>query len=123
MPKPFHHPLLDQITLDGILHALSDPIRRQIVARLLETKTLNCSKSCSVLPPSTISFHFRILREAGLIYSVKNGTSVESSLRLKDIEARFPRLLRAILKHHVMFNPCDGVPQAKKNQKPKSKRA
>jgi DNA-binding transcriptional ArsR family regulator len=116
MTKPFHHPLPEQITLTGILHALSDPIRRQIVMRLLESKTLSCSGACTVLPPSTLSFHCRVLRESGLVHSQKNGTSVENTLRRKDIEGRFPGLLRAILKHHqsITIAPPPATAKAKK---------
>lgn len=102
------------MTLTGILHALSDPIRRQIVMRLMETKCLNCNKSCKALSPSTLSFHFRVLREAGLVYSEKNGTSVDSSLRRKDVEVRFPGLLRAIMKHHESLEDKPAAKQKKK---------
>lgn len=114
MAKPFHHPAVGQLTLTGILHALSDPIRRQIVMRLMETKCLNCNKSCTALSPSTLSFHFRVLREAGLVYSEKNGTSVDSTLRRKDVESRFPGLLRAVMKHH---EPLEDVPAPKRKKK------
>lgn len=102
MSKSFYHPTLEQINLDRVLHALSDPLRRQIVMRLLEepSSTLSCNKACSIVAPSTLSFHIRILREAGLIYSEKNGTEVQSSVRTKDLEKRFPKLLRTIIKYH-----------------------
>lgn len=82
------------------MHALSDPIRRQIVAYLIDAPSLSCSKSCKVLAPSTLSFHFRVLRESGLVYSEKNGTEVRNTLRLKELEKRFPKLLRTIIKYH-----------------------
>ena len=105
MSKTFHHPTLEQISLDRVLHALSDPLRRQMVVRLLEAPkaTLSCNKACSVVAPSTLSFHFRILREAGLIECEKNGTEVRSTLRIKDLETRFPKLLRTIIKYHEPF--------------------
>ena len=55
MARPFHHPAEADITLDGILHALSDGTRRAIVARLIAQGGLNCGQSCGDLPPSTRS--------------------------------------------------------------------
>jgi hypothetical protein len=35
MVRAFHHPAADDITLDGLLYALADPTRRDIVTRLI----------------------------------------------------------------------------------------
>ena len=51
-------------------------------------------------PPSTISFHHRVLREAGLIWSEKRGVQVINRVRAEDLEARFPGLLDLIIRHH-----------------------
>ncbi len=40
---------------------------------------------------STLSHHFRILREAGLIRTAKRGVENRNSLRLDDVNERFPR--------------------------------
>ncbi|HTU11928.1 MAG TPA: metalloregulator ArsR/SmtB family transcription factor [Allosphingosinicella sp.] len=98
MARPFHHPAADAISLDAILHALADPQRRAIVARLIETGGMNCGAACDgALPPSTISHHHRILREAGLIRSEKKGIEVINTVRDAELETRFPGLLSAIL--------------------------
>ena len=91
------HPGVDDITLDGILHALADPVRRNIVKALKDGQALNCSKTCDKLAPSTISFHYKILREAGLIRSEKKGVEVLNTLRCDEVERKFPGLLPAIL--------------------------
>ena len=101
MARPFHHPDTRDLTIDGVLHALSDAVRRDIVSRLLCGKGMNCSQSCTDLPPSTVSFHHRILREAGLIRSEKVGVEVINTLRRTDLDARFPGLLDAVLRHHA----------------------
>jgi DNA-binding transcriptional ArsR family regulator len=104
--KSFHHPTVDQISLDRVLHALSDPLRREIVARLIDAPMVNCRTTGCNIAPSTLSFHYRILREAGLVYSEKNGTEVLNTLRLKDVDKRFPRLVRNIIKYHdPLFTP------------------
>ncbi|RZA07090.1 MAG: ArsR family transcriptional regulator [Proteobacteria bacterium] len=101
MARAFLHPARKEITIDGVLHALADPVRRGIVAKLLacDDDGLSCKAACD-LPPSSISFHHKILREAGLIRSKKIGVEVMNSLRREDLEKRFPGLLESILQHH-----------------------
>ena len=102
MPRPFQHPAVKDITLDGLLHALSDPERRNIVAKLMSCDGMSCNKACVDLPPSTISFHHKILREAGLIRSEKKGVEVISTLRKADIDKRFPGVLEAVFRNHKL---------------------
>lgn len=97
MGRSFHHPTVRDIDIDGVLHALADPMRRKIVAKLTNCEGMSCSKACVNLPPSTISFHHKILRDAGLIRSEKKGVEVINSLRRVDIDKRFPGLLDAVL--------------------------
>ncbi len=97
----FVHPSKDDLTLTAVLAALSDPVRLRIVQGMLEEKgCMSCSKAspCPSIPKSTISYHFRVLREAGLIRTVKKGVEHQNTLRLDDINARFPGLLKTILK-------------------------
>lgn len=101
MARAFSHPSAKDITIDGILYALSDPIRRTIVAKLMASAGQNCAATCSIdLSPSTISFHHKILRENGLIHSEKIGIEVVNSVRADELEKRFPGLLTSILQHH-----------------------
>jgi len=100
MARPLQHPDADAIGLDGILHALADPVRRSIVGKLIAQGEMNCGDTCDDLAPSTISHHHRILRESGLIRSEKRGVAVVNSVRQAEIDARFPGLLAAILQPH-----------------------
>lgn len=97
----FVHPTLKQITLPGVLSALADPIRLLIVKTLLEQDgCLNCRKSARcTISKSTLSNHFRILREAGLVRTAKKGVENLNTVRVDDIEAKFPGLLASILGH------------------------
>ncbi|CAN5138653.1 helix-turn-helix domain-containing protein [soil metagenome] len=97
MARPIQHPAARDLTLDAILHALSDPIRRKIVRKLMSSDGLNCAGACDALPPSTISFHHNVLREAGIIRSEKKGVSVINRLRRDDLDSRFPGLIDSIL--------------------------
>lgn len=92
---------MKDLTIDGLLYALSDPIRREIIAKLASCDSMSCAKSCAVgLSPSTVSFHHRILRENGLIKSEKVGVTVVNTLRKSELDKKFPGLLDSILKHH-----------------------
>ncbi|MGP9812118.1 ArsR/SmtB family transcription factor [Rhodopseudomonas sp. NSM] len=98
----FVHPARDDITLEGVLGALSDPMRLRIVRALLqEGDCLSCTAAapCPEMAKSTLSNHFRVLREAGLIQTTKKGVENRNIVRDADINARFPGLLKAILKH------------------------
>jgi DNA-binding transcriptional ArsR family regulator len=96
----FVHPQRDDITLAGVLAALADPMRLRIVKSLLQR---NDCMSCTAATPvpgmakSTLSNHFRILREAGLIQTSKKGVEHRNVVREADINARFPKLLKTIL--------------------------
>jgi len=98
----FVHPATKDITLEGVLGALSDPTRLKILRKLLERRTgaLSCSGAapCDSMPKSTLSHHFRVLREAGLICTTKRGVEHLNSARWDDVNKRFPGLLEAILK-------------------------
>ena len=101
--RPLIHPSIDDITLEGILHALSDPVRRSIYAELAGCgDAASCSTLGKVIdrdiPKSTLSQHFRALREAGLVRSERSGVEMLSRTRCREIEQRFPGLLPAILK-------------------------
>lgn len=104
MARSFSHPSMKDISIDGVLHALSDPLRRDMVLRILNCENkagLSCSKaSCTELSPSTISFHHKILRESGIIRSEKVGVEVINAVRLEELNKRFPGLLENILGHH-----------------------
>jgi len=97
----FVHPSKDEITLAGVLGALSDPMRLRILKILLRKDgSMSCSEAapCPDMAKSTLSNHFRILREAGLIRTTKKGVENLNTLREDDINARFPGLLKLILK-------------------------
>jgi DNA-binding transcriptional ArsR family regulator len=100
--RPLRHPGIESVTVADILHALADPTRLAIVSELREAESeMNCvetmSKAAVVLPKSTCSQHFQILREAGLIRCERKGVELSSRLRYRELEARFPGLLSAIL--------------------------
>ena len=104
--RPLSHPEANDITVEGILHALSDPLRVHIFAQITAA---SCPQTCSAflevsnkqVPKSTLSQHFKVLREAGLIRSERKGVEMHNTPRCEEIETRFPGLVSAIVKAHI----------------------
>jgi DNA-binding transcriptional ArsR family regulator len=103
--RPLVHPSTDDVTVESILHALSDPVRVQIFSEIAACKG---SQICSAflelndrtIPKSTLSQHFKALREAGLITSERRGVEMHNTSRCDEINAKFPGLLPAIMNAH-----------------------
>ena len=86
------------IDLATVLHALSDPVRLGIVVDLRASgDERRCGSFDAPVTKSTLTHHFRVLREAGLISQRQDGTARLSKLRSEDLETRFPGLLDAVL--------------------------
>jgi DNA-binding transcriptional ArsR family regulator len=119
--RPLFHPAPEDITLEGIFHALSDPVRVAIYAGIAASA---CSQNCSnflkvsekSIPKSTLSQHFKVLREAGLIRSERCGVEMHNTPRCQEIEKRFPGLMAAIVNAHKIQS------QGKAPRSPREKR-
>lgn len=96
-PTPLAHPRRDELDLLTVLHALSDPTRAQIV----QTLVAEPEKACGTFPvdvaASTLTHHFKVLREAGVIHQRQEGVRRWTTLRHDDLNDRFPGLLDAVL--------------------------
>ncbi len=91
------HPSTEQLSLPGVLYALSDPVRLEIVGMLHEQPELSCGRIEVPVSKSTLSHHLKVLREAGLTLTRAEGVQRFVSLRRNDVEARFPGLLGCVL--------------------------
>jgi DNA-binding transcriptional ArsR family regulator len=94
------HPESDEFDLLDILHALSDPTRMTIVQTLRATPERACGTFPVDVAPSTLTHHFRVLREAGVIRQREDGNRRWTALRGEDLETRFPGVLDAIVTAH-----------------------
>lgn len=92
------HPTLKKITLEQVLKALGDPVRISIVKQLLKSSENEMACGCFKysITKATFSHHMQILREAGVIQTVQEGTKRLTSLRKEDLQKRFPGLLDMI---------------------------
>ena len=105
--RPLIHPSVDDIRLEAILHALSDPVRVQIFKEIAgapgaQTCSAFSSVNDRVIPKSSLSQHFKVLREAGLIRSERQGVEMRNTSRCPEVEQRFPGLIAAILNAHAI---------------------
>jgi DNA-binding transcriptional ArsR family regulator len=98
VPTDIPHPARGSLDLAAVLHALSDPVRLEIVGGLADGTERTCGSFDVAVTKSTCTHHFRVLREAGVIRQRQQGTARLNSLRRDDLEARFPGLLGTILK-------------------------
>ncbi|MGP4001112.1 ArsR/SmtB family transcription factor [Streptomyces sp. 8N706] len=97
--RTLDHPTRDQIRLEHVLHALSDPMRLRIVRSLAEAdEELSCSAFALPVSKSTTTHHFRVLRESGVVGQTYRGTAKMSGLRRSDLDALFPGLLDHVLR-------------------------
>ncbi len=95
--RDLHHPRVDELSLPEVLHALSDPVRLEIVRALADLEERPCSSVEAKVAKSTLSHHFKVLREAGVTFTRANGTHRLVSLRMDDLEERFPGLISSVL--------------------------
>jgi DNA-binding transcriptional ArsR family regulator len=103
MPRPaqraaaLSHPETSDLELLDVLHALSDPTRMTIVQTLLADPERPCGTFPVTVAPSTLTHHFRVLRDAGVIHQREEGRRRWTSLRRADLETRFPGVLDTIV--------------------------
>ncbi|MFF2847881.1 ArsR/SmtB family transcription factor [Streptomyces sp. NPDC058001] len=92
------HPGREDIRLEGVLHALADPMRLRVVREIAEDGgVLSCSHFDLPVTKSTTTHHFRVLRESGVIQQTYQGTAKMNGLRRADLDALFPGLIDSVL--------------------------
>ena len=107
--KILSHPSIKDISVEGLLYALSDPTRVKIFSDIARS---DCSKICSdylgctetPLPKSTLSQHFKILREAGLIRSERRGKEMHNTSRCAEFKERFGPMVESIIDAYLKQN-------------------
>jgi DNA-binding transcriptional ArsR family regulator len=92
---PLAHPAMEDVSLAAVLQALADPVRLRLVALLLDGETRSCAPEVwdVEVHKSTLSHHYKVLREAGLTRTHVHGRTRSVELRRAELEERFPGLL------------------------------
>ena len=99
LPEPLPEPRVEELRLETVLGALSDPLRLTVVRKLLlerEEFDHPCGWFGIDRPKSTLTHHFKALREAGVLRQRQYGFERRSHVRIEDLEARFPGLLALV---------------------------
>ena len=95
--RDLYHPRIEDVEIENVLHALSDHVRLEIVRVLAEVEEIPCSSLDVAVSKSTMSHHFKVLRESGVTHTRANGTKRLVSLRERELEQRFPGLIASVL--------------------------
>ncbi len=92
-------PATDAIRMVEVLRALADPVRLEIIQRLAVTGEESCNAIGGDLDvhQTTLSHHYRVLREAGITWTTVKGRSRLVRLRRDDLDTLFPGLLDSVL--------------------------
>jgi DNA-binding transcriptional ArsR family regulator len=92
-------PTTDELDLVAVLHALSDPVRLDVVRQLADGEEHPCAAFHGMggISVPTLSLHLKVLREAGLTDTRLDGKHRFLTLRAADLAARFPGLLDAVV--------------------------
>jgi DNA-binding transcriptional ArsR family regulator len=94
-------PDLSAIDIATVLHALSDPVRLEIVRQLAQTGEggeLTCGQFELPVGKSTCSHHLKTLSCAGVIADREEGTRKYIRLRRGELERRFPGVVESVLR-------------------------
>lgn len=110
--RPIPQPARESLTLAPVLHALGDRVRLELVRRAVANPESTCSVLADGLdvPLSTLTNHWRILREAGLISMTVDGRHRRIRVRTDDLRDRYPGLLDPILRLAVTESQNSGPP-------------
>ncbi|SUA73846.1 Uncharacterised protein [Nocardia otitidiscaviarum] len=99
LPAPLPEPAVEELRLETVLGALSDPLRLFIVRKLLlESEGFDhpCGWFGIDRPKSSLTHHFKALRAAGVTRQRQYGLERRSQVRVDDLEQRFPGLLALV---------------------------
>ncbi|GAB3445761.1 helix-turn-helix transcriptional regulator [Streptomonospora sediminis] len=92
-----HHPDAAEIELVDVLAALGHPVRLEIARALASGEERFCGEFMPDVPKSSMTHHWRALRESGVIRQRRSGRRLYLTLRRDDLDSRFPGLLDIVL--------------------------
>ncbi|RJO78854.1 ArsR family transcriptional regulator [Nocardia panacis] len=96
----YRHPAPSEFRIAEVLTALGNPIRMAVVRVLNAGGQHNCTSVLNLIgieSKSTMTHHWRVLRESGVIFKEPSGRENLVTLRRADLDARYPGLLDTVL--------------------------
>ncbi|KAA2265719.1 helix-turn-helix transcriptional regulator [Solihabitans fulvus] len=96
--RALHHPDANSVDLATVLNALADPVRLEVVRQLAESDGVVCGGLSVPVSMSTLSHHLKVLREAGLLRVIPQGSFRRHELRMTELEQRFPGVISSIIR-------------------------
>jgi DNA-binding transcriptional ArsR family regulator len=92
-------PDLASVDVATLLHALSDPVRLEIVRQLDDASSegLTCGQLQLPVGKSTCSHHLKVLLHAGVTAEREEGTRKFLRLRRDELDGRFPGVIGSVL--------------------------
>lgn len=72
---------LDEDRAVAVLQAIADPVRWRVLSQLSRCKQCVCDLQAEVdVAPNLLSYHLKVLREAGLIIGTRRGRWIDYTL-------------------------------------------
>jgi DNA-binding transcriptional ArsR family regulator len=101
-PTELRHPGFDELEVGPVLLALADENRRRVIAELSARPDEErlCASFDLPVGKSSRTHHWRVLREAGLVYQRDAGNRLYMRLRKEDLDRKFPGLIEAVVTAH-----------------------
>jgi DNA-binding transcriptional ArsR family regulator len=97
--KHILHPSLHDLRLPTVFYAVSDPVRLGVILKLADGCEKTCGDlECGTVGKSTMTHHFKVLREAGIVFTRVEGREYYTRLRREFLDEKFPGLLDEILR-------------------------
>ena len=92
------HPDREALRIEDVLAALNHPVRLRAVRRLAASEELTCQEVLPDVAKSGASYHWRVLREGGVVEQRREGRHLRLRLRRADLDERFPGVLDAVIR-------------------------
>lgn len=97
--KHILHPSINDLRLATVFYAVSDPVRLHVILKLADGCERTCGDlECGTVGKSTMTHHFKVLREAGILFTRVEGREHFTRLRRELLDEKFPGLLDEIVR-------------------------
>ena len=106
--RELYHPKRSEIELTAVMHALSDPTRLSIVRQLADGEEQACGTFAVDVAKSTLSQHFKVLRDSGVVRTRVDGTTAVADAAPRRPGRPLPRPARRDRRSRPRRRPASG---------------